>query len=189
MRLVTHLEQLREVALDQQGYVTSSQAAQLGITGAHLSTMVARGRLERAAHGVYRVPQVAETHADHYRLAVLWTGVEQACLSHETALQVWNISDINPDAVHVCIPQHRRLRRKGGKGYVVHHEDLDPGQIGWWEGIPTVTVYTAIAQCISTGVPSYLIRQALERSSQTSQLLPTQHHLLTDHLEQRDASP
>ncbi|WP_370460129.1 hypothetical protein [Pseudactinotalea sp. HY158] len=29
--------------------------------------MVARGRIERAAHGVYRVPQVPETEYDQYR--------------------------------------------------------------------------------------------------------------------------
>jgi hypothetical protein len=37
----------------------------------------------------------------------------------------------------------------------------------WWEGIPTMTAATAVEQCIHTGTPTYLIRQALERSAPT----------------------
>ena len=81
MAVVTKLERLREVALDQHGFVTTAQAVEEGISHAELSTMVARDRLEHVAHGVYRVPHVAATEFDQYQLAVLWTGASEACLS------------------------------------------------------------------------------------------------------------
>ena len=65
--------------------------------------MAARDRIERVAHGVYRVPQVPETPYDLWALAVLWTGAEEACLSHETALAAWDISDINPERIHLTV--------------------------------------------------------------------------------------
>lgn len=144
--------------MDQHGFVTTVQAVEEGVSHAELSTMVARDRLERVAHGVYRVPQVGETEFDQYQLAVLWAGAPEACLSHDTALAAWDISDINPDRIHLTVARRRRVRRAGGELYVLHHDDLDASQVTWWQGIPTTNVPTGIAQCITSGVPTYLIR-------------------------------
>jgi predicted transcriptional regulator of viral defense system len=186
MSVVTKLERLREVALDQHGLVTAAQAEAVGVSYAELSTMVARGRLERVAHGVYRVPQVAETEFDQYQLAVLWAGVPEACLSHETALAAWAVSDINPDRIHLTVARRRRIRRAGGERYSVHYEDLDPGQVTWWQQIRTVTLPTAIGQCIASGVPTYLVRQALDRGGRTSRLPAAARERLVGELEARD---
>ncbi|MGP6177767.1 type IV toxin-antitoxin system AbiEi family antitoxin domain-containing protein [Microbacterium sp. A196] len=186
MAVVTKLERLREVALDQHGFITTAQAIEEGVSYAELSTMVTRGRIERSAHGVYRVPQVPETEQDQYQLAVLWTGVPEACLSHDTALDAWDITDINPDRIHVSVARHRRLRRAGGERFVVHYEDLSPQQVTWWQGIRIVTVQTAISQGIASGVPTYLIRQALDRAGRTSILPASDREKLTVELESRD---
>lgn len=186
MSVVTKLERLREVALDQHGFVTTAQALEEGVSYAELSTMVARGRIERAAHGVYRVPQVPVTEHDQYQLAVLWTGVPEACLSHDTALDAWDITDINPDRIHISVARHRRLRRAGGERYVIHYEDLSPDQMTWWQGIRAVTAPRAIAQGIASGVPTYLIRQALDRAGRTSMLPTAEREDLTAELEARD---
>ena len=186
MAVLTKLERLREVALDQHGFVTTAQALDEGISHAELSTMVTRDRLERAAHGVYRVPQVAATASDEYQLAVLWSGVPEACLSHESALEAWGISDINPSRIHITVARHRRIRRAGGELFVVHREDLSPSQITWWDGIPTVDVATAIDQCIDSGVSSYLIRQALDRAGRTSRLPAVEVDRLSGALAARD---
>lgn len=186
MPVVTKLERLREIALDQHGFVTTAQALDEGVSHAELSTMVARGRIARSAHGVYRVSQVPETEYDQYQLAVLWTGLPEACLSHDTALEAWGITDINPDRIHASVAHHRRLRRAGGERYVVHYEDLAPQQVTWWQGIRIVTVSTAILQGIASGVPTYLIRQALDRAGRTSALSVADRERLTTQLEARD---
>lgn len=186
MVVVTKLERLREVALDQHGYVTTAQALDESVSHAELSAMVARDRLERAAHGVYRVPQVPDTEVDQYQLAVLWTGAPEACLSHDTALAAWDITDINPDRIHLTVARRRRIRRSGGEYYVIHHEDLDPRQVTWWQGVRIVDVPTAIGQGIGSGVPTYLIRQALDRAGRTSRLPEAARDRLTRALEVRD---
>ena len=122
------------------------------------------------------------------RLILLWTGASEACLSHDTALGVWEVSDINPDRIHLTFASHRRIRRAGGGLYVVHHQDLDARQVTWWQGIPTVNVPTAIAQCIASGVPTYLIRQALDRAGRTSRLPTADVEQLAAALEARDGS-
>ncbi len=186
MSVTTKLERLREVALDQHGFVTTAQALEDRVSHAELSTMVARERLSRASHGVYRVPQVPETEFDEYQLAVLWAGVPEACLSHDTALAAWNISDINPDRIHITVASRPRIRRSGGERYVVHYEGVDLRDVSWWQGIRTVDVPTAIGQGIASGVPTYLIRQSLERAGKTSLLPKAERKRLTEGLDRRD---
>lgn len=183
---VTYLEQLREIALDQHGFVTAAQAVADGVPGTELPRLAARGRLERVAHGVYRVPQVPATAHDNWALAVLWTGVPEACLSHETALAAWDVSDINPDRIHLTVGARRRLRRSGGERYVIHQRDLDPQLRTHWEAIPVTTLPTTIADCIAYGTPTYLIRQALERGARTSLLPAAERDQLAQLLEDRD---
>ncbi len=151
------------MAATQHGFVTARQAGALGFGIQTLQMLVHRGTLTRAAHGVYRFPQYPVDPYDQFTLAVLWTRVPEACLSHETALDAYAFSDVNPNRIHVTVGKGRRLRRAGGDEYEIHYEDLAAPQIGWWQEVPTVTPATAIAQCIASGTPTYLIRQALER--------------------------
>lgn len=181
----TSVDALREVALDQHGYVTYRQAMDAGVSQASLGMLHRRNRIARAAHGVYRVPQVPATEFDPLMLAVLWTGTDEACLSHDTALACWDISDINPTEIHVTVPARKRIDRRGGEGYTLHHEDLLPEQVTWWQQIPIVTVPVAIEQCISTAVPTYLVRQAIARASRTGDLTPTQADQLSNQLDSR----
>lgn len=183
---LTYLERLREIALDQHGLVTAAQAVDEGIPKTELPKLAARQRVERLAHGVYRIPQVPSTPYENWALAVLWTGAKEACLSHDTALSAWDVSDINPDEIHVTVGPRRRIRRAGGQRYVIHRENLAINQQCYWQGIRITTLPKTIEDCITTGVPSYLIRQSLERGGKTS-LLPTKdRHRLARLLEDRD---
>ncbi|MDR2114250.1 MAG: type IV toxin-antitoxin system AbiEi family antitoxin domain-containing protein [Bifidobacteriaceae bacterium] len=183
---VTILERLREVALDQHGLVTSGQAAEEGIPRQELVKLAARGRLERLKRGVYLVPQTPGGRYQNWALAVLWTGAPEACLSHETALAAWEISDINPNQIHLTVGKQRRLRRSGGEQYIIHYQNLAPEQRTWFEQIPITNVATTIEQCIEWGTPTYLIKQALERSGKTSELAAGDAVKLTKKLEERD---
>ncbi len=176
---------LWDTALSQHGYVTARQATDLGVGKHAIQMLVHRGTLERAAHGVYRFPKHLVSPYDPYMLAVLWTRADEACLSHETALDVYGISDVNPNVIHVTVGRHRRLRRAGGEDYAIHHQDLAPAQVGWWQEIPTVTPATAIDQCIESGTPTYLLRQALERGHQQGYLTTSERDRLARELEGR----
>jgi len=176
---------LWEVAAAQHGFVSAQQATDLGITKHALQMLVHRGTLTRAAFGVYRFPQYPVGEYDGHMLAVLWTRVPEACLSHETALDAYGISDVNPNRIHVTLGKRRRLRRTGGDEYVVHYEDLRASQIGWWQEIPTVTPRTAVEQCLIYGTPTYLLRQAIVRGHAEGYLKASERDELTESLEAR----
>ncbi|MFB7876829.1 type IV toxin-antitoxin system AbiEi family antitoxin domain-containing protein [Nocardia sp. NPDC056064] len=180
-------DQLWEVATTQHGFVTARQATDLEIDKYALQMLVHRGTLMRVAHGVYRFPRYPVGEYDQLMLAVLWTRAPEACLSHETALDLYGISDVNPHQIHVTIGKHRRLRRADGDDYMIHTEDLDPSQIGWAHEIPTVTPRTAIQQCIVGGTQTYLLRQAIERGHAQGRVTTDEREDLTNALEARDA--
>lgn len=183
---MTARDVLWDEAVDQHGFVTLAEARDLGLTRPAIDMLLARGRLERAASGVYRVPQVPETRYDPYMLAVLWTGAVEACLSHDTALDAYEVCDINPDRIHVTVRPGRRIRRAGGEGYAVHHQTLAANQVGWWQRIPTVTLPTAIDQCLRAGLPAYLLRQAITTAAERGALRPEIRTNLEVALETRD---
>jgi predicted transcriptional regulator of viral defense system len=178
-------EELWDVAASQHGFVTAQQAAELGVGKGALQMLVQRGTLDRATFGVYRFPRYPVSEYDPYMLAVLWTRAPEACLSHETALDAYGISDVNPNRIHVTVNKQRRLRRVGGEGYTIHQEDLTPEQITWWQEIPTVTPAIAITQCIAFGTPSHLLRQAILNGHAQGRITTTQRDKLTAALEAR----
>ena len=178
---------LWETAAAQHGFVTAQQAADAGISKQALQMLVHRGTLERAAHGVYRFPQYPVGEFDQFMLAVLWTRVPEAVLSHETALDAYGISDVNPNRIHLTVGKDRRFRRANGEDYVVHYQNLTPKQVGWWQEIPTVTPVTAIEQCLAYGTPTYLIRQAIERGYAQGYLKTAERNALAEELETRYA--
>lgn len=184
---MTARSELWEVAVDQYGYFTVQDAQDLGIRDVALRMLANRNQIERAAHGVYRFPELPVTEYDPYMLAVLWTGTPGACLSHDTALAGYEVCDINPDRIHLTVPKARRIRRRGGERYVVHYADLTDDQLGWWHRIRTVTLPTAIAQSIGTKVPTYLLRQAIAAGRERGLLTSEDALTLTAELEARDA--
>lgn len=176
---------LWEAADAQHGFVTAHQATDAGISKQALQMLVHRGTLERAAHGVYRFPRYPAGEFDRFMLAVLWARVPEAVLSHETALDAYGVSDVNPNRIHVTVGKDRRFRRASGEDYVVHYQDLTPTQVGWWQEIPTVTPATAIEQCLVYGTPTYLLRQAIERGYAQGHLKTAERDALAEALEAR----
>ncbi len=177
---------LWDLAVEQHGFVTARQATDLRVSKQALQMLVRRGTLQRAAHGVYRFPRYPVGPYDNHMLAVLWTRCPEAALSHETALDVYGISDVNPNRIHVTVGRDRRLRRTDGNDYAVHYEDLTPAQTGWWQQIPTVTAAVAIDQCIAHGTPTYLLRQAVEQGHAQGYLTLAEHDSLSSRLETHD---
>ncbi|MDR1077454.1 MAG: type IV toxin-antitoxin system AbiEi family antitoxin domain-containing protein [Propionibacteriaceae bacterium] len=163
---MTIREELWEVALDQYGYVTTIDTQRLGIPSGELIKLRHRGKLIRAAQGVYRFPEYPVSPRGQMIEAVLWTRDPLAVLSHDTTLDVYELSDINPNVIHVTVPKREKpIRRKDTPAvYVIHYQDLRPDQRYYWEQIPCVTVETAIDQSITARTRPDLIAQAIEQA-------------------------
>ncbi len=183
---VTDIEKLREIAIDQHGYVTTSQAEQVGVSRPSLSYLAKNGRIDRPIRGVYRVPQVPVTQYDAIHLALLWADAENAVLSHDTALHAWGVSDINPTKIHLTVPPGHRTSRGGGDNVVIHKQAVTKKQMGWWEQMPIVKLPIAIDQCVDRGVSSHIITQAIMNGRARGMLSDVEAGCLYSRLESRN---
>jgi predicted transcriptional regulator of viral defense system len=151
---------LLECAHQQYGYLTPDDARKLGIDPTQLRLMAARHTLEHLGYGLYRMPMVPVTSLDAYMEAVLWTG-RRGMLSHETALDLYELCDVNPSAIHITVPSGFRTRKAVPEIYRLHRFDLDPSEVGWHEGIPIVNAERAILGGIEQALGWQLIDQAI----------------------------
>lgn len=147
-------------AQQQYGYLTPDDARELDIDPTQLRLMAARQTLEHLGHGLYRMPMVPVTSLDVYMEAILWTG-RRGVLSHETALDLYELCDVNPNAIHLTVPRGFRTRKAVPEIYRLHRFDLDPAEIGWHEGIPLVTPERAILGGIEQALGWQLVDQAI----------------------------
>ncbi len=161
----SRFDELASLAGEYDGLLTAEQAREAGFTDSVLARLVQRGRIERTARGVYRVPYFSPGRFSQYREAVLWAkasrGPSEAALSHTTALAVYGISDANPSLIHLTVPRSARLRRQMPKGVVLHREDLAPDDVAVEEGIPLTTISRTVVDLLHSGGRIDLIRQAI----------------------------
>src|SRR5690625_1702331 len=93
-------DRLVELAAEQHGYVTTREARDIGVDPVQLRLLAARGRLERAGRGVYRVPVLPRGEHDDLAAAVSWT-LGRGVISHESALALHGLADVNPSRIHL----------------------------------------------------------------------------------------
>jgi predicted transcriptional regulator of viral defense system len=156
-------ERLFEVATEQYGYVTTEDARDLDIDPHRLVVLASRGDLDRIAHGLYRFGAIPSTMRDQLMEATLWPR-RLGVISHDTALDLWDLCDVNPAKVHVTVPKSAKVRRAEPGAYRVHRRDLDPDEVTRHEGIPVVAVHRAILDGIETHIAPHLIRQAIDNA-------------------------
>lgn len=161
----TRFDELIALAEEHDGLLTAKQARDAGIADSVLARLTQRGRLERAARGVYRIPHFPSNRFSQYREAVLWAkaddGPQNVALSHASALAVYGISDANPAFVHITIPRNARLRRVRPKWVEIHHGELQADDVTIQEGLPVTTVGRTVQDMLASTGQVGIVRQAI----------------------------
>jgi predicted transcriptional regulator of viral defense system len=156
-------DRLVEHAAEQHGFVTTRDARDLGIDPTQLRLLAARGRLKRVARGVYRVEILPRGPHDDLAEAVAWT-LGRGVVSHESALVLHGIADVNPSRVHLTVPRDNHPRAAGGELYRLHRQDLAAADVTEADGIPVTTVERTVRDCLADGTDPYQLRLAIDRA-------------------------
>jgi len=155
-------QSLQDLAADQHGYFTVAQAGRWGVSRMALVMMARRGTVERVSHGVYRLANFPISPLGQYMEATLWPGGGvQGVISHESALAMYEVSDVSPAKIHITVPRSFRTHREIPAHLVLHRADLDDLDVNVVEGIPVTTLERAVRDCASTHLGAGLLREAI----------------------------
>src|SRR5260370_22623138 len=99
---------LFDVASSQHGFFTASQAYECGYGTDLLTHQTRSGKFRRVYRGVYRLRDYPSSPHEDVAAAWLALGRDRAVVSHESALDLHELSDVIPDAVHLTVPRSRR---------------------------------------------------------------------------------
>jgi predicted transcriptional regulator of viral defense system len=156
------------VASGQHGFFTAAQARECGFRPDLLSHAVKRGKYIRVHRGVYRFRDYPSYHREEVVAAWLAAGKDHAVVSHESALDLLELSNVIPNAIHLTVDRaHRYL--KPTPGVILHTttRPLEPSDITVRDGIRMTSPARTIVDAAELGTdPAQIelaVRQALGR--------------------------
>jgi predicted transcriptional regulator of viral defense system len=106
-------------ASSQHGYFTNTQAHACGFSRFLLARGADTGRFIRIRRGLYRLRAYPSFHREEVVAAWLALGKEVAVVSHESALDLLELSDVTPNAIHLTVPRSKR-HLPGLPGVTIH---------------------------------------------------------------------
>lgn len=159
-------QQLFEIADRQQGYFTNTQAEQCGFSRTNFHRYLFSGEWIKEGRGIYRLTRYPITNRPELVLWSLWSrnknGSIQGVWSHETALDIYELSDVMPAKMHMTVPKKFRRRAEVPKVLVLHLADLSKEDVRSQQGyMLTSPLRTLIDVVESDRLSDDLISQAL----------------------------
>jgi predicted transcriptional regulator of viral defense system len=157
---------LFEIAEGQQGYFTAKQAADAGYRLGSQAHHVKSENWVRVERGIYRLARFPQSAEEQLVIYALWSrnraGQPEGIYSHQTALSIHELSDVNPAKLHMTVPAAFRRRAKAPKVLVLHHANLEAKEVEQRQGFAVTRPFRAIADLAGNeSVSRDIIKQAL----------------------------
>lgn len=165
-------KKLFAIADRQEGFFTSGQAIQAGFQDAVHPYHVKQGHWEREMRGIYRLVRYPQSASGQYIILSLWSrdrkGISQGVFSHETALSIYELSDVNPAKIHMSVPKGFRRQASIPKVLVLHFDfPYNEGDIQEKRGFRVTRPARTIRDMFSRGSANpEIIEQALQEGYQ-----------------------
>jgi predicted transcriptional regulator of viral defense system len=160
---------LFELAEQQQGFFTTKQAKTAGFAENTHPYHVQAGNWIREQRGIYRLTLFPAPDRPDLVLWSLWSRNRReevvGVYSHQTALSLYELTDLNPAKLHMTVPTNFR-RNSAIPGIVVlHYRDLLKSEIQAGPGYKYTRPLRTILDLIEAGtVERTFIRQALRQA-------------------------
>jgi predicted transcriptional regulator of viral defense system len=100
---------LNAIAATQLGFFTAQQAKSVGYSYPAQKYHADRGSWRRVGRGLFRLPDWPVSDIDQYVLRRLWSA-DRAVVSHDSALALHDLGDVNPRLIHLTVPPNFRAR-------------------------------------------------------------------------------
>lgn len=170
-------DRLYREAESQAGYFTARQAVDAGMDRSTLRHHARPGgRYQRVRRGLYRLRHFPASPYEHVLAAWLPLRDAGGVVSHESALEVHDLSDVMPTAIHISLPRSKRGQRpRAGVRFHTRENAPTTAEIVVAHGIPVTTPERTIVDAAQAGTQPEQIemaaRQALDRGLTTPRRL------------------
>ena len=162
----TAADALFAVAEGQQGYFTSKQATNAGYQLGSQAHHVKSGNWARVERGIYRLTRFPQSSEEQLVIYALWSrnraGEPEGVYSHQTALSIHELSDLNPAKLHMTVPAAFRRTAKTPNVLVLHRANLSQTDIEPRQGFAVTRPLRTIADLAAAESTSRdIVEQAL----------------------------
>lgn len=159
-------KRLYEMAEGQHGFFTTKQAKAAGFAENTHPYHVQAGNWIREHRGIYRLASFPRGDRPDLMLWSLWSRnrgeAGQGVYSHQTALSLYDLSDVMPAKLHMTVPKNFRRNSEIPRVLVLHFADLPQSDIGAVHGVRVTKPMRTILDLLEHGeVPLASLRQAL----------------------------
>lgn len=148
---------LHAVAFAQAGYFTAAQAKTVGYSYQAQKYHVDHGNWMRVDRGLFRLPEWPSSPEDVYARWVTWSG-GRAVISHDSALAVHGLSDLNPAKIHLTVPKGFRAK---DDAVVTHTAALTVDDIEQRGSFPVTTVERTLFDVAASPQSQEIVDQAV----------------------------
>ncbi len=167
----TASDALFEIIEQQQGYFTAKQAAESGYQLGSQAHHVKSGNWARVERGIYRLTRFPQSDEEQLVIYSLWSrnraGEPEGVYSHQTALSIHELSDVNPTKLHMTVPATFRRRAKTPKILALHRANLVVKEIEQRQGFSVTRPLRTIADLATAeSVSQDIVEQALSEGRQ-----------------------
>ncbi|MEK6706528.1 MAG: hypothetical protein AABZ06_12155 [Bdellovibrionota bacterium] len=157
-----------EIANTQMGYFTSQQAVSAGIIRKNHSYHIKAGHWKREMRGIYRLKNYPISDFEELMAWYLWTknrkDIPQGIFSHDTALDLYELSDINPSKIHITVPKTFQRFNAIPSEICLHKGELKESDIKGFHGMKITTPIRTIFDLVHEGkIGAELVKQAVEQ--------------------------
>lgn len=168
----TYRRRLWERALDQYGYVTTTDATRLGVPAVELRKLASRGLLDRTDRGLYRFPDAPTSPRDAFMEAVLWAGPD-AVLAYDAVLALHDLALANPRTLRVVTPHRVRKSRSRDDVTIITAQLPESDRTAYFR-IPSTTVARALIDSRNVIMTDRLL-EAAEQARREGLVLAEEH--------------
>src|SRR6266849_1980656 len=159
-------KRLFEIAEGQQGFFTTKQAKAARFAENTHPYHVQAGNWIREHRGIYRLSSFPRGERPDLMIWSLWSRnrgeLAQGVYSHQTALSLYDLSDIMPAKLHMTVPRSFRRNSEIPRVLVLHFADLSQNDIGAAHGVRVTKPLRTMLDLLEGGeVPPATLREAL----------------------------
>jgi predicted transcriptional regulator of viral defense system len=150
---------LVDLAGAQSGYFSAAQALAVGYSYQAQKQNADRGSWRKVARGIFRLPEWPPGGREDLVRLALWSH-GRAVVSHESALSVHELGDVNPAAVQLTVPPG--FRQRAPAGVVLHRAELPAADVRQQEGFLVTTPLRSLLDVADGDLDLDLLAGAIE---------------------------